>query len=345
MPSTPSVILASTAVMDRAKPTSHWHPGPLLRSLLFVAAACSFSVASAQRDSLLYRDPAFQKAIRSDKAGKHGAAQKAYDQVALDSARRSTALRLKANCLFDHEGRVVEALAAYDLAISSDPNDAANYNDRGLAYQTMGMTTKAITDMRRALVLTDDTDRLVAYRCNIASAHMQVRQWKEALVELDSAKALDSTDLGVQVNRSLSLDELGRYDEGLSILLHANAQHPKDPLVLNNIGYHYTRLNEHAASVTWYEQALEVQPNNASAMNNLGYAELRAGDANSALKHIQRSIEINPSNSYAFRNLGHVWKEMGDLEKACEAYKQALDLGFTNRYGPEVKQHYETYCR
>jgi Tfp pilus assembly protein PilF len=80
-------------------------------------------------------------------------------------------------------------------------------------------------------------------------------------------------------------------------------------------------------------------------MNNLGYAELRAGDANSALKHIQRSIEINPSNSYAFRNLGHVWKEMGDLEKACEAYKQALDLGFTNRYGPEVKQHYETYCR
>jgi Flp pilus assembly protein TadD len=97
--------------------------------------------------------------------------------------------------------------------------------------------------------------------------------------------------------------------------------------------------------VTWYEQALEVQPKNASAMNNLGYAELRAGDANSALKHIQRSIEINPSNSYAFRNLGHVWKEMGDLEKACEAYKQALDLGFTNRYGPEVKQHYETYCR
>lgn len=212
-------------------------------------------------------------------------------------------------------------------------------------HQSMGMPTKAISDLRKAVALAPDDTARVAYRTNIASTLMQVRQWKEALVELDSALAIDSTDLGVLVNRSLTLDELGRYDEGLEILMRVNAQHPKDPLVLNNIGYHYTRLNEHATSVTWYQQALDADPKSASAMNNLGYAELRAGDANSALKHIQRSIELNPGNSYAYRNLGHVWKEKGDLDKACGAYKKALDLGFTSRYGPEVKQHYETYCR
>lgn len=92
-------------------------------------------------------------------------------------------------------------------------------------------------------------------------------------------------------------------------------------------------------------RAVEVQPDSPYALNNLGYAELRAGDREAALRLVQRSIEIDPGNSYAYRNLGHVWKEMGDLAKACEAYERALQLGFGMRYGPEVKQMKDTYCR
>jgi tetratricopeptide (TPR) repeat protein len=345
MPSTPSVILASTAVMDRAKPTPHWHPGPQLRSLLFVAAACSFSVASAQSDSLKYKDPRVVNAAALDDAGKHNAAMKAFEVLTADTGLRSIAYHSVATCLFEHQHRMPEAFTAIDNAVAAGPNEGINYDHRALMLQSVGLTKRAMEDLQRSLVLANtDAERKSAH-VNIGSVHMQVREWDQAIAEFDAALALDSTDMGAWLNKSVALDELGRNEETLAILMRLHHDEPTNVVVLNNLGFHFSKVNDHATAVSWFERSLEIAPKDAVVMNNLGYAELMTGDTKSALKHIERSIELYPANSYAYRNLGFVWKEKGDREKACAAFKEALSRGYTNQYGPDVKDVSDIYCR
>lgn len=316
-----------------------------MRSVVVLLALLRTGTLAAQTDSLLLSDPRVLRISKLEEKGRHEAACKAYDELAADTAMRALTLRLKADCLGMHQSKPVEALASYDAAIAWHPRDPAGYNERGLYCMELNMPSKAVADFRRTVELSSDTAYRVKIMANLSSAHAYMRQWKESLAVLDEARALDSTDIGVLVNRSLALDELGRTEEGLAELMKAYELEPRNSTVLNNLGYHHTRLNEHKASVRWYREALEAEPNSPYAMNNLGYAELRAGNSDAALALVQRSIQLDPSNSYAFRNLGHVWKEKGDLTKACEAYERALDLGFTMRYGPEVKQMKDTYCR
>ena len=299
----------------------------------------------AQSDSALFQDPRVQRILRLESKGRHQAACEAYDELAADTAFRSLALRQKGTCLALHQGRPVEAMAIYDAAIAWAPRDPANYVERAMFNQEMNMPGNAVTDMRMAISLATDPRQRSIYLSDLASAYAHMRRWKEGLDVLDTARALDSTDIGVLVNRSLALDELGRHREALAELLRADSLYPRDALIYNNLGYHYTRRDDHQGSLIWYRRAVEVQPDSPYALNNLGYAELRAGDREAALRLVQRSIEIDPGNSYAYRNLGHVWKEKGDLAKACEAYERALQLGFGMRYGPEVKQMKDTYCR
>jgi len=211
--------------------------------------------------------------------------------------------------------------------------------------QSVGLTNRALEDFERSLQLArTDVERRIAH-LNIGSVHMQVRAWEKAIAEFDMALALDSTDLGALLNKSVALDEVGRPEETLAILMDLHRREPTNVVVLNNLGFHYSNRKDYTAAVQWFERSLEVDPKDAVVMNNLGYAELMTGDTKSALKHIERSIELYPANSYAYRNLGFVWKEKGDREKACAAFKEALARGYTNQYGPDVKDISDIYCR
>jgi len=301
--------------------------------------------AHGQSDSLKYKDPSLVKANELDDAGKHSAAMKAFETLTADTSLRSIAYRNMARCLLEHQHRVPEAFTAIDQAVASDPNEAVNYNHRGLMCQSVGLTNRALEDFERSLQLArTDVERRIAH-LNIGSVHMQVRAWEKAIAEFDMALALDSTDLGALLNKSVALDEVGRPEETLAILMDLHRREPTNVVVLNNLGFHYSNRKDYTAAVQWFERSLEVDPKDAVVMNNLGYAELMTGDTKSALKHIERSIELYPANSYAYRNLGFVWKEKGDREKACAAFKEALARGYTNQYGPDVKDISDIYCR
>jgi tetratricopeptide (TPR) repeat protein len=298
-----------------------------------------------QSDSLAFKDPRMVKANELDESGKHSAAMKAYEALTTDTVLRSIAYRNMAHCLLEHQHRVPEAFTAIDQAVAYGPDDAINYNHRGLMCQAVGLTNRALEDFDRSLQLANtDVERRIAH-LNIGSAHMQVRAWEQAIAEFDLALAIDSTDLGALLNKSVALDEVGRPEETLAILMALHQREPTNVVVLNNLGFHFTKLKDYPTAVQWFERSLEQDPKDAVAMNNLGYAELMSGDTRSALKHIERSIAIYPANSYAHRNLGYVWKEKGDKEKACAAFKEALARGYTNQYGPDVKDVSDIYCR
>jgi tetratricopeptide (TPR) repeat protein len=81
-------------------------------------------------------------------------------------------------------------------------------------------------------------------------------------------------------------------------------------------------------SVTLYERAVAVEPDNYLARMNLATALREAGDAQRALEHTRASIELEPGprNVYARFHLGLLLQQAGDFEGALAAWRAALEV-------------------
>lgn len=312
-------------------------------ALVFVTAMAT--TTAAQIDSLKYQDPRYVKAMAMDEAGKHAAAIKAYDALAEDPAMRAVALTAKSECQFSHQHLPKEAFETIRLAIEADPGHFAGYFNRSAMYQNMGMVDRALADLEKAerIATTDELRKSV--HLNRGSCYLQVRKWNEALACFDRALALDSTDVGSWLNKSVVLDEVGRAPEALDILLRLHRADSLNTTYLNNIGFFHNNQENFVEAARWFRRSMELDPKDAVVMNNLGYAELRSGQVEEALRHVQRSIELYPANSYAYRNLGYIWQEKGEKDKACDAFEEAMARGYTEQYGPAVKDAHASYCR
>ena len=79
-------------------------------------------------------------------------------------------------------------------------------------------------------------------------------------------------------------------------------------------------------SVTLFEHALAVDPENALAHMNLGVALTERRDLERAARHLEESLRIRPGQAEAENALGNLWLDRGDPARAAEHYAAALSL-------------------
>lgn len=284
------------------------------------------------------------QAIRLDSLGKHEQAVKLYNEAAKDPAHRSEAMRRLAGCEFDHLHRFEDAFVHIQQAIQAAPKEYGNYLDRSTMYQQVGMPERSLDDLNAALALADSVPDRVNVYTNLGAAYLQMHDAKHAAEATAKAVALDSTDIGARMNHATALDELGRREEALAIMIKLSQEDPENTSYMNNIGFILANMDRHAEAVQWLDKSLDIKKDEPYALNNRGYSKLKMGDTAGALKDVQRSLKLYALNAYAYRNLGLIYKEMGEQDKACDAFEAALSHDFTKMYGDEVKRIHDSYC-
>jgi Flp pilus assembly protein TadD len=98
-------------------------------------------------------------------------------------------------------------------------------------------------------------------------------------------------------------------------------------------------------AIKYFNKALSLEPNEALVYSNRGYAFYKMHDYSRALSDINKSISLYPTNSYAYRNLALVYIAINNLHGACNALSYAAGYGFTSRYGSEVNELLDKYCK
>jgi protein O-mannosyl-transferase len=78
-------------------------------------------------------------------------------------------------------------------------------------------------------------------------------------------------------------------------------------------------------SVSLFERAIEVVPDNALAHNNLGMALVERDRMAEALEHFQKAVEIAPLDTDARSNLGNALRALKRPADAVNAYETALE--------------------
>ncbi|MBD2250868.1 tetratricopeptide repeat protein [Nostoc parmelioides] len=110
------------------------------------------------------------------------------------------------------QGNYSEAIALLNQLINRHPDNAVDYNNRGLIYFQSGHTQKALQDYNTALQLNPD---LASAYNNRANYYAACGQLAAALADYDRAIDLNPRHVRAWINRGITLRDLGEYDQAI----------------------------------------------------------------------------------------------------------------------------------
>lgn len=122
-----------------------------------------------------------------------------------------------------------------------------------------------------------------------------------------------------------------------------NALGLKEKCVACRTAIHFTRgaaedaLENHAAAIEDYNNALELTPRYVQAFINRGHAKYSLGDKEGAIQDYSKAIRVNPDEGTAYFSRGGVKSKIGHYEEAIDDYNNAI------KHNPEPAKLYYTY--
>jgi predicted O-linked N-acetylglucosamine transferase (SPINDLY family) len=188
--------------------------------------------------------------------------------------------------LLKKQGRLEDAIAAYQAAIERHPDYADALYNLGNAQRAQGDLAQAAECLRRALEAQPEHANALAA---LGQVLHQARRSRDALAFFERALALLPGDAALHC-------DLGDAWQALGSLEEAAAQ---------------------------YREAVALDPHLARAWYAAGCAASSRGDNAAAAACLRKAVEINPAWPEALHNLGQNLFELGQADEALELFRAA----------------------
>ncbi len=85
-------------------------------------------------------------------------------------------------------------------------------------------------------------------------------------------------------------------------------------------------LGNYESALSYFENAVDKNPNRAEAWIQVGYCKVKQGNSREAIKAYQQAIRLRPNSYEAYNKLGDAYYYAGSFYEAIGAYKQAARL-------------------
>ena len=117
------------------------------------------------------------------------------------------------------------------------------------------------------------------------------------------------------------------------------AQNSKDAQPRVQLGNMYFDAEEYPKAITWYEQAIAIDPRDANVSTDLGVAYYYTNQPDRALRQFDQSLAVDPRHIKTLLNVGIV-RAFGkqDLAGAAKAWQQVVDLAPNSPEGQAAKK-------
>lgn len=163
---------------------------------------------------------------------------------------------------------------------------------------------------------------------SLAIGSDRVRELKPgALRSLAVIPAKDKIlDVGEALYRT-GLDSLwlGNYDHAVSYFENAVNRNPNRVDAWIQVGYCKVKQGKNEEAIQAYQQALQLKPSSEDVLNKLGDAYYYAGRLPEAIHSYKEAARLHPERAEAFYNLALVYLESGNQQLAL-SHARALQL-------------------
>jgi tetratricopeptide (TPR) repeat protein len=216
------------------------------------------------------------------------------------------------------------ALAAYAAAIKAKPDDRQPLTNRADFYATLMDWKAVMADLNRAIAIETDAD-LLLWRARV---HQLMKDDKQALVDIQAARALDPGSVTAVSALTMLQMKIGQGDAALDLLDERIAEGGDDKAsYLSHKAEVLAEMGEMDMALAAMDEALAAAPGDPDMLNSRCWLKgTRNVALDTALKDCTKSIELNDYPASALDSRAMVYFRMDRMDDAMADLKAALDL-------------------
>eukprot|EP00475_Leptophrys_vorax_P035509 TRINITY_DN5857_c0_g7_i1.p1 TRINITY_DN5857_c0_g7~~TRINITY_DN5857_c0_g7_i1.p1 ORF type:complete len:757 (-),score=188.96 TRINITY_DN5857_c0_g7_i1:610-2880(-) len=216
-----------------------------------------------------------------------------------------------------------DAIAAYDAAISLDPNHSEAFRERGMVLAEMGRYEDAIASIAQAIAINPANFVAVYQKEKLTQT---VERLANVVAALQAEVSLHCQDSKVFVSYGIALEQIGRFENAIDAFDKATILNPSDATIFFKKAMLLKSIGKFAEANDTIDKAINLKPNDATAFRFKGAVLEKLGRLEDALEALDVSIVLEPQNSETYSKKGNVLSAMRRPEDAINAYDQAIAL-------------------
>lgn len=236
---------------------------------------------------------------------------------------RPAVLEIADGDIYFAEGKLREAVAAYERAIQADPaNDIPYIRQSKLLVYTRN-TAKAVERAAQAVLRNPTSPENLAYYC-------RALDW-----EARYAEAYDACACAIELDPNYAegyafLSEV-YADQGEWRLARSTAQQALEANYQSldahhNMGYALEVQGRYVEAVEYYENAIKLAPNLGPLYVDAGQLYFSLADYETAADYFRQAIRLTPTDPQPYNWLGWTYYVSGEYVRALDALEQSIGL-------------------
>ncbi len=171
------------------------------------------------------------------------------------------------------------------------------------------------------------TNRPIPFWYYLGASAARRQSYDSALVYLERAYTLDSTDSRVAFAIGSALERNGQFAQSALVFSRLIRREPQHAPALNYLGYMYADSGIHLdESLDLIERALAVDPHNPAYLDSYAWVLYRLGRLEEAEEQMRKAIERTDSDPVMFEHLGDILAAQGKDDEARRHWQHALEI-------------------
>ncbi len=218
---------------------------------------------------------------------------------------------LSLGAALQNQGRLEEALQAFEKAAQLRPDAAVLHKFIGDLLVKLNRADQAIVNFQRALEL-DPRDRDAAF--SAATLYFQLGRLDEALSCFNLCDHLQPDHAATLQKRALVLCGLNRFEEALADAERAHALDPSNAEAVSRTGTILKSLGRNDEALIWFDRSLKLRPRHVETLNHkaMSLIELRRFDE--AFAVLDQAKAIDPAHAATAWNVALLRMLTGNFE-------------------------------
>lgn len=143
--------------------------------------------------------------------------------------------------------------------------------------------------------------------------------------ELEKKKETYSIVKGLNYNKNFD------YTKALKEFKLAYKQNPKNKILLSEMGFSYSKLNDFTNARKYYLKVLELEPEDNNALLNLAILDYKEGKQKESLTYLEK-ISDDSVDYQVFLMFGYIYYDMKNYEKSYAYFIKAINYGNIRNY-------------
>ena len=225
---------------------------------------------------------------------------------------------------FWQQGKLEEAIAAYDAALKLRPNYPEALCAGGFLLHQAGKHEQALRFYDEALRYRPDYAIALANRGKLLN---ELDAPEKAVESLCASLRADPTSASAWANLGTTLNGLGRYAEALPMFDEAARLDPELEQAFHNRGHAHLKLHHLAEALADFEQAVSLKPDYAEAMCGRAVALKELDRFDEAADCFEAALALDPQSDHTLANKAALLLLNGVFAQGFDLYEHRWAKG------------------